>query len=263
MANLQEGKAIVTVTAIDRALQVMEVLYEKGRAMGVNEIAREIGEYQSTVYRAISTLEARGYVHQNPETNKYSLGLKLYLMGQSITQYETMLSIVKPIADALSEEFNETVNISVRDNSRKDGYYSVTIYHAKSRNRALSLSEIVGQTSECNCSSVGKALAAFSEDLSLDKLSQTKMIPYTPRTIIDPAKVMDELMLVRSRGYAIDDEEQEKGLFCVGCPVLNAKGYAVMAMSVSGFVDNMHSIGVDNIVARLKVLCEKISRNIT
>lgn len=67
---------------------------------------------------------------------------------------------------------------------------------------------------------------------------------------------------IQKLGYAIDDEENEEGLYCIACPVLNRKGIAVMALSVSGFIGHVRELGEKNVIKRLQKSCFEISQQI-
>ena len=262
MPKNSEYKESVNITAVDRALRVMETISYEDREMGINEIAAKMGEYPSTVYRVISTLMNRGYLYQNPETSKYGLGYKVFVLGRKVELNSTLIRISKPYAEALANEFKESVNVAVRDETRQDGYYAVTIYQVKGSKRTLGVSETIGQSYGCYYSGVGKALLAFSDDLDYRKIMQANIEQYTPYTITDNKAFIEEIEKVKEQGYAIDNQEQEPGLCCIACPVLDRRGRAVMAMSLSGYEGNIRALGFENIAARLKQACNEMSNRI-
>lgn len=251
------------VTAIERALNVMEVLHHAGREMGVNEIAQIMDEYQSTIFRAIATLQAHGYIYQNATNSKYGLGWKLYAMGNAIEQNSTLINTVMPYVKELALEFQETVNVAIRDYTKQDDYYAITICQEKGRSRLLGSSEAKGELFSCSYSSVGKALLAHSEDFSPEHAFLKEPIAYTEHTIVTAEALIRELEEVRRVGYAVDNEEQEKGLYCVGCPVLNEQENAVLAISISGYIGNMQTYGVEHIVSRLKEITRELQQILT
>ena len=165
-------------------------------------------------------------------------------------------------AEALANEFKESVNVAVRDETRQDGYYAVTIYQVKGSKRTLGVSETIGQSYGCYYSGVGKALLAFSDDLDYRKIMQANIEQYTPYTITDNKAFIEEIEKVKEQGYAIDNQEQEPGLCCIACPVLDRRGRAVMAMSLSGYEGNIRALGFENIAARLKQACNEMSNRI-
>ncbi|HHW94515.1 MAG TPA: IclR family transcriptional regulator [Mogibacterium sp.] len=262
MNSKRDYKDSVNIAAVERALKVMEIISHEGREMGINEIADKMGNYPSTIYRVITTLMSRGYIYQNPENSRYGIGYKIYMLGKNVQKNSSLIRIAKPYADALAAEFQENVNVAIRydDKSYPERYSAITIYQSKGGKRALSVSESIGQPYACYSSSIGKVLLAFSEDLDENLLKKEKLKRYTPNTITDMEEFIKELKRIKKQGYAFDDQEQEPGLYCVGCPVLNHVGVAVMALSVSGYEGNIRKIGPKKIADRLKEVCKEISQ---
>ena len=65
------------IQSVDRALEFLIYLYNEGKETSVTQIANDLGVYKSTVFRTLATMEARGFVKKNPETEKYWLGNRL------------------------------------------------------------------------------------------------------------------------------------------------------------------------------------------
>ena len=61
------------IQSVDRALEFLIYLYNEGKETSVTQIANDLGVYKSTVFRTLTTMEARGFVKKNPETEKYWL----------------------------------------------------------------------------------------------------------------------------------------------------------------------------------------------
>lgn len=248
------------INAVDRALKVMECLGRAKQPMGVNEIASKLGEHQSTTHRVLSTLKDRGYVYQDESSQKYGLSYKVYVLGKSVEKNSTLIQIAKPYAKSISQEFQETVNVATRDNSIFDGYWAMTVFQEKYGNRGLSTTESVGKPYECASSAVGKVLLAFSKDCNEGVLRRMNLKKYTENTIVDNDAFIEEMQRIRAQGYAVDNEENERGLFCVAAPILNADGDAIMAFSVSGYKGHILELGIERIVKALKESCLEISR---
>lgn len=248
------------VNSIDRALELLEVLHSEGHEMGISEIAKAMGEYQSTIYRTLATLEQRGFVYQNNENSKYGLGMKLYAIGIGISNSMPLIKTIIPYTKELSKEFNETINVSVLDKDIKNDFLCTLIHQEAVRGRVLGSSQVIGSSSECYCSAVGKALMAFSRESCDDRLKTMKFQKYTENTITDWKELSDTLKQIRVNGYALDDEEQELGSFCVACPILGKDGEAIAAISVSGPRTRMQNIGIEKIIKILKEKTYEISR---
>ena len=70
------------IQSVDRALEFLIYLYNEGKETSVTQIANDLGVYKSTVFRTLTTMEARGFVKKNPETEKYWLGNRLFTLGR-------------------------------------------------------------------------------------------------------------------------------------------------------------------------------------
>jgi DNA-binding IclR family transcriptional regulator len=93
----------------------------------------------------------------------------------------------------------------------------------------------VGLRVPLHCSSVGKVLSAQLSDQQLHALiKENGLEKRTENTIVDPEKLKHHLKVIRQQGYAIDNEENEKGIRCVGAPVFNQQGQVIAAISISG-----------------------------
>lgn len=103
---------------------------------------------------------------------------------------------------------------------------------------------------------------AFSEDYNEETIRNISLVQHTKKSITDPAEYIKEMHRIQELGYAIDNEENEEGLYCIACPVLNRKGIAVMALSVSGFIGHIRELGEDNVIKRLQKSCFEISQQI-
>jgi DNA-binding IclR family transcriptional regulator len=114
----------------------------------------------------------------------------------------------------------------------------------------------VGQRVPAHSCAAGKVLLAFAGSLP-DELPAS-----TPRTITSVQALASELELVRSRGYAIDDEEYEEGVGCVAVAVTGADGRPVAALSVSSPAARLQRIGPSEVAARLSSAARALTRDL-
>lgn len=255
-------KKSANINSIDRALNIMEMLYHENRIMGVNEIAAKLGDHQSTVHRCITTLKNRGYVYQDADSSKYGLDFKLYMLGRSVESNSILIKKSRRFAKELANEFHETVNVAIRDQAYPEDYKAITILQEKGGTRALNVTESYGESYNCIDSAVGKALLAFSKDYSEDHMRQLEYSRYTAKTITNAEDFIKEINTIRENRYAVDNEEVAEGLYCIAVPILQKNGEAIMAMSVSGYVGTMSAIGTETIVKRLRDVSNEISKSL-
>jgi DNA-binding IclR family transcriptional regulator len=222
------------INSIDRALDILLLLQQEGREMGVTQISSALGIYKSTVHRTLATLERKGFVQQNPDNGKYWLGIRLYSLGMLIRERLPLKNIAYPYAKELSERFDEVVHISILDKNALAYPKHIIIDKIQGRQQVLSLTPPVGSSAACHSAAVGKCLIAFSPRSYLQRFIGNPLPAYTDRTICNWDKLLAELETIRRRGYAVDDEELELGLTCVAGPILDRHSGIIAALSLSG-----------------------------
>ncbi len=235
------------IKSVERALEILLYLNRQGEPVGISQIAKDLDVYKSTVFRTLQTLEAQHFVEQHKD-GRYGLGVIYISMAGKIKAYD----LYKPFAVKLHREFNEAINISILDPACADTYRSLIVVKEDSKDNILSVSPKLGTVMDCYCSSVGKCLLAFSPNTSERMLKNYRFTRYTANTISDVPSLLAELRKVREQGFALDNEEQEIGLTCVGVPILNKAGEAVAAMSISGPTQRLLHHDVALIVEQLK-----------
>lgn len=218
----------VIVQSVARALEILDCFCGNVIELGISEIADEMQLSKSTVYGLVNTLTEKGYLEQNPENKKYRLGIKLFELGNLVEKRMDIRNEAEPFCQVLAEKYNDTVHLATH-------YEGEIIYIGKvDALDAMIASSQVGKRAPMHCTGVGKAILAYMEMEYLEKhIFNKPLSKMTEKTITTPEVLMDELKLIKSRGYAIDDEEIEIGLRCVAAPILNYKGYPVAAISIS------------------------------
>ncbi|MBI4587907.1 MAG: helix-turn-helix domain-containing protein, partial [Candidatus Rokubacteria bacterium] len=106
-----------TSPAVERALAVLETL-ASAQELGVTELARKLGMGKSSVHRLLATLAGQGYVEKNPQTERYRLTYKLFVVGSTATERYGLKDLAGPVMDRLSAETGETANLGVLEEDR-------------------------------------------------------------------------------------------------------------------------------------------------
>lgn len=209
-----EGKA--RLVGADRVLAVLLVLGDHPKGVALDELAASIDSPKSTVHRALTTLKRAGLARQ--------LGRGLYVLGDEFVRMAMRnLSerpdavLVEPILERLSSRFGETVHFAVLDGTE-------VIYRAKTDppGGAVRLTSVVGGRNPAYCTAVGKLLLSQtvgSRDELEALLGHGPLPARTAKTICDIDDLWAELRTTRTRGFAIDDEENEPGVNCVAVPL--------------------------------------------
>jgi IclR family acetate operon transcriptional repressor len=216
------------VQAVARAFALLEALAETDEA-GLVDLARRVSLHPSTAHRLLASLIDCGYVMQSPTTGRYRLGRKVHaLTGGSEARDARLRSLARPHMEAVRAAVDESVNLVALD-----GLSAVYLDQVQSR-RPVRLFTEPGRRVPAHTSGAGKAMLAFQDEASLASLYASEPFDQaTPHTITTAADMREELARVRARGYAVDNEEHEEGVSCLGAPIFEGDGTACAAVSLS------------------------------
>ncbi len=245
-------KSKIGIGSAGQTLDILEYIILAGREVSLKEISEEIGLHISTVHRYLSTLIEKGYVRKTP-AGLYKPGFRILELSSYILQSLDLRDIARPYLIELMENTKQTVHLTI-----KDGYEGVYIDKVEGPGTLPMMSRI-GMRMPLYSTSFGKVLLAFSTDEYIeDYIKKVPLIPKTDKTITDPNKLREELQRIRNQGYAFDNEENERGIKCIGAPVFDFSQRVVAAVSISGYYLSVEE-NKDTYLSELLKTCEKIS----
>ncbi|MEM1102271.1 MAG: HTH-type transcriptional regulator BhcR [Pseudomonadota bacterium] len=214
--------------SLDRAMEILEHL-ARVESRTLSEIADETGQSAATVYRVLVTLEGRGLVELDPETQTWHIGPRAFLIGASYLRRTGLVERARPILRALMEETGETANLAV---PRGDEVMFVSQVECHASIRAFFPP---GTLSPLHASGIGKALLAAMGETDRDRyLAEASLTRFTDKTLTDAQSLRLALVEIAAAGFAIDDEEKTDGMRCIACAVRDWSGEVVAGLSVSG-----------------------------
>ncbi len=223
------GSKGYSVPSVERALAVLEFLAQSKRGFSISEISRRLALPKSSIHLILGTLERKGYLLKNLHTGRYCFGLKLVGLSRSALENLDLREEARPFLQALMEKNGLTVHLAVLERGE-----AVIIERAEPPG-PIRMADWVGRRLDVNCTGVGKALIAFLSEVEFDRQVPTKGMPkHNSNTIVSVKELKRELVRVRELGYALDDEEDEIGVRCVGAPIFDHSGRVVAALSVAG-----------------------------
>jgi len=254
--NSASPKKGYQVPAVMRALDIIEFLGGKSEA-SFTEIFTGLGLPKSSAYQILNTLAKRGYVRHSGDSTKYSLGLRLFELGnQAATRVDIRTEAI-PVLRDLMEKTTETCNLGVLDGT--EGVYLAKVEGT----RPVRLNSWEGKRMHLHCTAMGKVLLAWQEPKELERLlDQLTLIRSTESTITDRTKLKDNLELVRQRGWALDDQENEPHIRCLAAPVYNIKGGVSAAISISGLAGQFDGEYLLKLADFVKKACAELSRKL-
>ncbi len=225
----RSAAGLYRVQVIDRAVAILQVLADSPADLAPAEIAERLRLHKSTIHRLLMVLERHRFIRKNPAHGKYALGLRLFELGSRAAKGQSLRDHAQPFLARLVREAGETAHVAVLD----DGDM-VSVANVEGP-RTLRMPSTVGRRTPAHCSAVGKAVLAFlPQSIFDDLIGRRPLIALTAKTLATAGALAAELRRIRARGYAIDDEEIEEGLRCVGAPVRDYTGQVVGALSIAG-----------------------------
>ena len=220
------------VQTIERASSILDILGQCPQGISIRDLSARIKLPKGTTHRLLSSLSYFGYVRQDPKTRNYFLGLKLVELGQLLLSQLDLRKEAEPFLRDLAERTRETVHLVFLD--RNEIVY-IDKVETDQNPSGLKMASRVGLRNPAHSCAVGKVLLADLSEEALEKFIKEKaLFKRTANTITDPILLKEHLKLVRKQGYAIDDEENEKGIRCLAAPIYNEVEKAVAAISISG-----------------------------
>ena len=210
-------------------MALLEVLSHYGPDLTLVQISDLLKLHKSTAHRLIMVLERQRLIEKNSNTGKYRLGLKLFELGTKAIAQLDLREQARPFLERAVLETGETVHLCVYD----DG--EVVYLDKVEPTRSVRLTSSVGRRNPAYCTAVGKAIMAFlPEDKVEVSAEKHGFHQLTRKTISSMLELKAELNKVRKQGYALDDEEHEEGVICVGAPIWGFAPQPIGAISVSG-----------------------------
>lgn len=204
------GRNFSQVQVINRAAKILRTVRDNPN-LNLSQLAREVGLARTTVYRIVATLEMEGLIKTDTPDGQIELGLELISLARAVKS--SMRREIRPFLEGLSVAVDETVDHSIYENGR------LTFIDQVSRPRRLTAVSGVGTEFPLHCTANGKAVLATLPEEELEEILARGLKVYTPKTITDPEKLIEELEQVKAEGIAYDFEEHTLGICAVGAAI--------------------------------------------
>ena len=242
-----------TIQALDRALNVLDAL-AAANGLTLTEIADTLEQSPATIYRVLSTMEARGIVEADPASQAWHIGPMAFRLGSAFLRRSSVIERSRPVMRALMEATGETSNLGIE----KGG--EVMFVSQVETHETIRAFFPPGTLSPMHASGIGKALLSRMEAAQLEKFLKARRFErFTENTICDAEALRAELARSRARGFAVDDCEKTRGMRCVAAAITNVHGEAVAGISVSGPSSRLPADQIDRIGALVREAAQTVS----
>ncbi len=247
----------MTIGSVEKALKILEYVISKNDGVRIQDVAEYMKITPPAAYKHLETLLKCGYVSKNPYSLKYHASYKIVELGSIVLRNVQVREIAHPFLIDLMERTGMTVHFALRD-----GFEGVYVDKVESARTIPTISRI-GMRMRLYSTAFGKAILAFLPESELQNyLNHVVLTKQTPKTIVDKSKLLEELVTVRERGYAIDNEENELGIMCVGAPVFDYTGNVVGGISVTGAASTFSEQLIAVVAKELVKTAKEISKRL-
>jgi IclR family transcriptional regulator, KDG regulon repressor len=214
----------MTVRAVERALDILLCFSGASNDLSLTELSVRVGLHKSTVFRLLASLESKGFVIRDPQTEKYRIGLRIWELAANFMQSDDPALLLLPEMERLRDALGETISLYLRD-----GRERVRIQAVQSK-QAIRRVAPIGARLPLNVGASSKVLIAFADsEVRESLLRELPWVGESERLAFE--RQMEE---IRRLGFATSIEERETGAAAVAAPIWSNSGKLAVALGVSG-----------------------------
>lgn len=227
------GKTNYSIQVIDRLVQLLDAIKSHGGAVSLKVLSAETDLHTSTAFRILSALSAHGMVARDGE-GRYLLGRKLRDLGNRVTARSDLRIEARLVMEELCEEVGETVNLTVREDDEMVYVERVT------PKRMMRVEQVIGSRAPLHVTAVGKMMLSEEGEVGVRAYAKRTGLPaYTRNTLTTVAALLTSTRRAAKDGFAVDNEEAELDVGCIGVLVRDETGAPVAGLSVSAPINRL------------------------
>jgi IclR family KDG regulon transcriptional repressor len=229
-----------SVPSVTKAFRMLEIISESRMDISISELSRGLGLSKGTVFAIATTLEGLGVLVRDPVTKRFSLGYTLLELGRRAFVRQDVREIARKPMEELAERVQETVFLGALNGDH------VTIVDVTESKRELKITAPSGTRLPLLVGATGKVfLASMDRERAREVVKSLGLAAYTPKSITDVRRYMEEIGEVREKGFATDDEEYMRGVRAVACPLgAHPLLHAIWVVGFSASLDDKKMVRV-------------------
>jgi IclR family acetate operon transcriptional repressor len=249
------GRGNGGIQALDRAFLILDVIADAGGEAKLTEIAHIAGLNISTCHHLISTLHNWGYVARGPNSRSYVLGSRILHLSAACLRQVDLPRRAQGFIDRLSDQTREAVHLAIMQDTNL-----VTVLRRDARHAVRVDAALGGNSNAAHAAATGKAILAWLPPTELDRIVADKgLTAFTPHTITDIDRLKEDLRLTRRNGFAMDREEFQLGVVCVGAAIRDHAGAVVGSIGVSSPIFRATAEYIEQIRVHLIAAVDELS----
>lgn len=235
------------IQSLARADAILTAVMSSAGPIGLGTLSEVVGLNKTTIFNLAESLVVLGLLERTSQPKGYRLGLRCLELGRHVAKTLPLLEVSRPSLRELCQRTGETVNLAA------PYLHEAIIIEALQSHHAVRATAYAGSRSNYHSSACGKAILAHLPPEQRQWLyTSVGLKPMTEHTIVDVGRLEAELAAVREKGFAIDNQENEIGAYCLAMPIFGPFNEVVGSISVSGVIQRMTPQLIEEGVALLQ-----------
>lgn len=234
---------IKTNQSVERTFRVLECFSVEKNKLELGEIAQMTQISKSTVYRLLQTMVKSGYIKQDPYSQKYSLGFKMFHLGAVASSDFNLKEAAIPFMKELSKEIKETINLNILIDS-----YRVCIEIVESPEAIRTVVKVGERNHICLGPSGRVMLAHLPEAEKRQIIDQAIGLGILP---MGEEHLVQELDKMLKHGYGMEINVRVKGAFAIAAPLFDSTGRPIGSITASGPMQRLSNDRFPSMVERV------------
>ncbi|RGY98424.1 IclR family transcriptional regulator [Clostridium sp. AM58-1XD] len=251
----KEKSPSYNISSVENACHILDCFLTIGNELSSVMIQKELGISANMAFRTLTTLQNCGYLHYNPETEKFRISLKILPLCNNVINSMQIRRIALPILQALHSSHPElNINMAVIEGGE------VFSIHRFNGSGIAHFEFDPGTRLKAHATAVGKVLLAGLEDEEIDRLLEKNgMAAYTERSITDKGELMKEIQEIRHTKIAWCREEHIRHVNAVAAPIYDYTGKIAASVSIGSFDSVVDPDGLKSLIPELANTATSIS----
>lgn len=224
-------KSTSSIQVIDRSAQLLDSIAASEEPVSLKILAADTGLHPSTAFRILAALIGVGLVERDA-SGRYMLGRKILQLAGRVKRGVDIRQEAITVMQSLRDQLGETVNLTVREGDQ------VIYIERVTPQRMMRVEQVIGSRAPLHVTAVGKLMLGELGDAFLQAYATRTGLPaYTAHTLNTLEALRQEVHAAVANGYALDNEEAEEGVGCIGVLIRDSSGAVVGGLSVSAPIE--------------------------
>jgi IclR family acetate operon transcriptional repressor len=246
------------VGSVARAIELVDlVAAAPPDGLTLSQITAVVDGSKSTIFALLRTLAEFDYVRFVEPGPRYLPGMALVRLGDLSISHQPIGQIARPILHSLSQLTELTIRVAINDDGHPVFIERIDSPGTVRFNTPLGVRELA------HVSSAGKAILAQLTPDDVDRVTkESGFVARTKKTHTNLKSLNVDLAEIRKRGYAVDNEEDEEGVFCVGAAFFDHTGKCAGAVSATGIKVDLTTKKIDELGKLVKQHAMQLSKTL-